>query len=389
MDAQFGVVLPLWSYAADSGALLDRVHGEVGIDFVTVPVITGEQACFRLCAEPRPADADAPALGDEPYFHTEGGWHFPPAMKIYSVAGSRPVKARWFGAADVLARLREHSDRLRIRRFLRIELRAVRALSEHEPHLGQRNAWGQEVPSAGLCACNPGVRELLRATLDDLARYEPAGFELADWMPDHAVDCTRPRPLDWHCPRVRRLLDICFCAACRQVAERAGFDPDQAARSVRVHVRRLVGAPPGAELEPEADTVLDAYGGARVADCAQWLQRLAQADSNHGYRLLDGPETPAVYSNVSPIEKLRRLPANWQPTDDWLKAVPRGQAVLHDDGWSLRAWRPCFNAAASLVHAVSEAVHAGLRIFDFEGLDEAAPDVVTWLKQAVRFARRR
>jgi hypothetical protein len=388
MDAQFGVVLPLWSYAADRGALLDRVHGEVGIDFVTVPVITGEQACFRLCAEPRPADADAPALGDEPYFHTGGGWHFPPAIKIYSVAGSRPVKARWFGATDVLARLREHADRLRVPLVMRIELRAVRALSEHEPHLGQRNAWGQEVPSAGLCVCNPGVRELLRATLDDLGRYEPAGFELADWMPDHAMDCTRPRPLDWHWPTVRRLLDICFCPACRQIAERAGVEPDLAARSVRVRVRRVMGAPLGPEPAREADAVVTEYCAARVADCGQWLRRLAQADAQRVYRLLDGPESPAPYSDVAPVERLHRPAAVLPLKEDRLQGLLRVQALAGFAGWSLPVWRPCFNVAARLVAAVSEAVHAGVRIFDFEGLDEAVPDAVAWLKQAVRFARR-
>jgi hypothetical protein len=374
MDAQFGVVLPLWSYAADRGALLDRVHGEVGIDFVTVPAVTGEKACFRLC--------------DEPYFLTEGGWHFPPTAKVYSVAGSRPVKARWFGATDVLARLREHADRLRVPLVMRIELRAVRALSEHEPHLGQRNAWGQEVPPAGLCACHPSVRELLRAALEDLGRYEPAGSELADWKPDHAADDALPRPLDWHRPTVRRLLDTCFCPACRQIAERAGVDPDQAARSVRVRVHRLVGAPPGAEPAPEADAVVEEYCAARVADCGQWLRRLAQADAHHAYRLLDDPESPAPYSDVAPVERLHRLPADSQLTEDRLQGLVRLQALTRFAGWSLPVWRPCFSAAANLVSTVSAGVHAGVRIFDFEGLDEAVADAVTWLKQAVRFARR-
>jgi hypothetical protein len=342
-----GIVLPLWSYAADDGRLLDHAAGEVGLDHVTVPVVTGVCSQFRL------------AEGcDKPCFHTEGGWHFPPNAKLYAAAGVRPPKARWFGSADHLARLREHVKRLGARLVLRIDLRAVQSLVEQAPLLGQRNAWGQEVPAAGACACNPHVRELLRATLEDLRRYEPAAHELANWMPDHAADCATARPLNWHTP-VRRLLDICFCPACRQIAERGGADPDQAARSVRVRVEQQVTAAPEAQNTVPVDLVLRQYTAARVADCALWLRRLAETDADHRYHLIHALETPLPY-DPPPFDEIVRLPV----------------------------WRPSFTAPAALVRLASDAVANGVRLFDFEGLDEAPPEAVTWLKQAVRFARR-
>jgi hypothetical protein len=377
MDTQFGIVVPLWSYTADGGALLERAAGEVGLDHVTVPVVTGALSAFRLAADP-----------ERPYFRTEGGWHFPPTAKLYGASGVRPPKAAWFGTADALARLREHLDRLHIALVVRIELRAVRILGEREPHLGQRNAWGQEVPPAGLCACNPSVRELLRATLEDLGRYEAKSVELANWRPDHVVWSTPPRPAHWRDPAIRQLLDTCFCPACRQTAERAGVEPDQAARRVRVCVQRLIDAPPGVEPSTEADEVVAAYCAARVADCGLWLQRLAQADAHRDCRLLDGPEPPTSYGDLRPVAQLYRLPADSPLDKEHFERLLQLQARDRFAGWSLPAWRPCFNAAASLVFAVSAATAAGVRIYDFEGLDEAAPDAVTWLKQAVRFARR-
>lgn len=377
MSAEFGIVLPLWSYAADNGELLDRAAGEVGLDHLTVPVVTGAHTQFRLSADVA-----------EPYFHTEGGWHFPADGKAYVAAGVRPIKARWFGSADVLARLCDHATRLGLRLVARIELRAIRELIEREPHLGQRNAWGQEVASAGLCVCNPNVRDLLRATLDDLRRYGPVAFELADWMPDHAVDWSTVRPLAWNLT-VRPLLDICFCAACRQIAERASIDPDQAARSVRVQVGRAVELPAGTTAKKTEDDVVAGYGIARLADCGAWLRRLAEVDAAHRYRLLHALETPTAYED-SPVEELVRLPARALPhlSDDQLDGLLRLARTFQHWRWSLPVWRPTFNEPATLVRLLTEATRAGVQTFDLEGLDEAPPEAMTWLKQAVRFARR-
>jgi hypothetical protein len=143
MPPQFGLVLPLWDYA-DRPEWLDRVAGEIGLDHLTVPVVSGPVESFRLARAIPPDSAAAP------YFATEGGWHFPPNAKSYSSTGVRPTKARWFGAADVLGRLAEHLARLGVRLVARVELRDVSALLHAEEHLAQRNAWGQPILTAGL-----------------------------------------------------------------------------------------------------------------------------------------------------------------------------------------------------------------------------------------------
>jgi hypothetical protein len=375
MGAQFGIVLPLWSYAADHGDLLERVAGEVGLDHVTVPAVSGPQTQFRLGCD-----------REKPYFHTEGGWHFPPNVKAYAAAGVRPTKARWAAATDLLARLREHVGRRGLRMVLRVDLRGVPALVEHEPHLCQRNAWGQEVSSAGACACNPALRELLRATLEDLGRYEPAAYEVVAWFPDHAADGSGVRPLGWHRP-TRRLLDICFCASCRQIAERAGLDADQAARSARVLVERHVAGP---ETDGGSDPVLDGYVEARGADSVLWLRRLAEADAGRRYCLAHGFADVVSLADCAPLERLMSLTPHYGTavSGEVLESVVRLLEITKAEGLAVWPWRPSFESAADLVRLVSETARGGVKAFDFEGLDEALPEAVTWLKQAVRFARR-
>ncbi len=375
MPAEFGVVYALWDFAADEGRLLERVAGEVGIEHLTIPVVTGAQTQFRLGS-----------TAEAPHFHTEGGWHYRTSTKAYAGVALRPAKARWVTGADALAQVRARAAALNVHLLLRVDVRTVRALVDQERHLSQRNAWGQEVPFAGGCACNPELRELLRATLDDLRRYEPAGYELVDWAPDTATDRAAARPLGWH-QAVRRLLDICFCASCRQIAEREGLDPEQAARSVRVRVEHLLAAS-GGETTPDADDpVVAAYVAARAADCCQWLQRLAEGDSERRRFLVRAFGEPPL-GNCAPWVRLTRFPAGCCGPLDGPAWTERLRALPEISALGLPVWRPTFGEAAELVRLVSEAARAGVSTFDFEGLGEGAADAVTWLKQAVRFARR-
>lgn len=375
MAAEFGIVYPLWDAASDDGRLLEQVAGEVGIDHLTVPVVTGAQTQFRL------------ARGHEtPHFHTEGGWHYRASTKVYSGSTLKPTKGRWFAGGDVLADVRRRAAEMGIRLMVRVDLRAVRGLVDNHPHICQRNAWGQEVPFAGGCANNPDLRELLRAVLEDLRRYEPAGIELVDWAPDSPVDRAAARPLSWH-PHVRRLLDACFCASCRQIAERAGVDPDQAARSVRASVERGLAGPHLDDDAPTRDPVLAAYTKARNEDCAHWLQRLAEGDTE-SRRFLVRPFGEPRMGNYAPWVRLVRIPPLRRGPQDAAGWADLERALGEISALSIGVWRPTFADAAEVVRLTSDAVLAGVTTFDFEGLNEAPPEAVTWLKHAVRKARR-
>ena len=192
MTAGFGMVLGPWSHAADGGERLERAAGEVGLDHVTVVAVSGPLAQWQLDER-----------CESPLFETEGGWHFPPLAKHYAAVGIRPVRARWLGSRDALEALGKHAGRLGLRIVARVDVPAVGALAESAA-LGRRSAWGQEVPSAGLCPCNPSVRELIRATLDDLGRYDPVVVELADSGPDRRLSGLMGETVTWH-PLAREL----------------------------------------------------------------------------------------------------------------------------------------------------------------------------------------
>ncbi len=375
MAAAFGIVYPLWDFVADEGALLDRVAGEVGIQYLTVPVVTGARTQFRLAGG-----------GETPHFHTEGGWHFRASAKAYGGGVLKPPKARWFAGGDLLAQVRQQAQQLDVHLMLRLDVRSVRSLVDQERHLCQRNAWGQEVPFAGACPLNPDLRELLRATFEDLHRYEPAGYELVDWMPDCAADRFAGRPLSWN-SYVRGLLDICFCASCRQVAEREDIDPDQAARSVRVQVEQHLADAATDQTPVEHDPLVADYVAARRRETCLWLQKLVEGEAERRLFLVRQLGEPAA-GNCAPWVPLLRCPSSvrngpddpsWQPV---MKMLPETSAL------AMPVWRPAFSEAAELVKMLAEGVHAGVGTFDFEDLSEAAPEAVTWLKQAVRFARR-
>ncbi len=374
MGADYGIVYPLWNYAADGGELLDRAAGEVGLEHVTVPVVTGPQSQFRLTCD-----------REAPYFQTEGGWHFPPQTKLYSAAGGRPPKARWFAAADHLAHLRQHADRLGLRLVLRIAPRSIPALLEHEPHLCQQNAWGQPVAAAGACVCNPALRELLQAAWEDLRQYGPSGWELANWGPD-AWCGGSAAPLPWGGSHAAgRLLAICFCAACRQSAARAGIDPDQVARSVRVQIERQLS---GRRQDEREEPLTTAYNEARHADCHGWLERLAERDGWHGLLRDFESARPELSPEPSSWMRILRLPPSMRVGHEPAPTVAALLRASSASGLSFTPWAPSFVESAELVRFVTNQAAAGARVFDFEGLDAAPAEAVTWLKQAVRFARR-
>lgn len=382
--AAYGMVLPLWHYAADGAHLLERAVGEVGLDHVTVPAVTGPVQDFRL--DP---------LAELPHFETAGGWHYPPKTDrtrgkpaarpaSSSVGRIPPVRATWFGDSDVLENLADHARRLKIELVLRLDVRAAVRFSDFGLHAAQRNAWGQALPTAGACASHPDARELLRTTIEELGRYKPLGFQVVHWLPDDHVDRTLPRPLDWQ-PEARALLDICFCAACRQTAERAGVDADQAARAVRVSVGRL--AEQDADDDGCRDPLVTAYQEARATECADWLRRLAACLGQFRCWLAHESDrtVPSVFFD---LPRLVVVPPTCAIDEDRLQRLLSSITTDLTVGLSLPVWRPAFSEAPRLVRLVGAAARAGVCHFDFEGLPTTAAPALTWLRQAVRFARR-
>ncbi len=368
---QFALVHELWHYAADEGAFLARAAGEISLDALVVPAVTRPVRRFRLV----PGAAT-------PLFVSEGGWHFPPTATAHGESGVRPVKAKWFGSADHLKRLREEAGRRGLRFVLRVDVRGIPGLLEREPRLVHRTAWGQVDSRMGACVLNPELRALLRDTLADLRRYEPAEVELVGWEPDVATLLAGDSSCAWN-STLQRVLDTCFCPACRQIAEQADWDVE---RLVRKIVDGIAGIAQSYDNATELCAALDAYIRVRQEAAAEWLRRLAERKPAGTCVLvrehLEGRET----SVDSGAPWMMRLPSELTESSAWSAAL--AEACDGAVGVSLPAWRPAFDEPAALVRFVRAACDAGVQRFDFEGLDAAPDEAVMWLKQAVRFARR-
>lgn len=144
MAVDFGLVYPPWNHTKAAGNLLDRVVGEVGIDHLTVPAVTGEQTQFRL-------------IGgfESPYFHTEGGWHFPPQVKLYAASGVRPRAAKWLGTRDPIADIREAAEKLGLRVVLRVDLSRVRQIVDQAPQMSVRGTGTSCAPRLARVRATP------------------------------------------------------------------------------------------------------------------------------------------------------------------------------------------------------------------------------------------
>lgn len=384
MAGEFGIVYPLWNHVEGGGSLLERVIGEVGVEHVTVPVITGPHSQFCLFG-PR----------ESPYFHSEGGWHYPAEARLYAASGLRPRSAKWFAQRDVLKKVCELSRGSGIDVNVRIDLPGVIHLRDQAPEMLQRNAWGETYSDWGPCLNNPAFRELVEASLHDLLRYKPDGFQLVsnrvDSLSFELASTTFDRPYG---PG----FEVCFCAACRQVASEH-VDPEQAARSIRAHVAKFCAAlRPGVGSDDllrglQSDEVLHTYVATRVQAAERWLASLAQRHPEHQF--FHGPVNyDSAHIGLHGLDGFKRIEVfDADSCDEGSDAngdeaeepgdPPRVAEALEIGLWF--AWR---QGADSLVRAVSDAVERGVEFFDFTELDETPPETVEWLRQAVRYARR-
>lgn len=392
MNCRFGLVYPLWNLRDEGAALLERVVGQIPLDHLTIPLVTGPLRQFRLAEE-----------FSSPSFRTEGGWHYPAAKSAYATSTVKPRVARWVGKWNGLDTIADFAARHGLKLMLRLDPRRVGGLTDTYSHLRQHNAWREDCPAAGPCVSNADLRQLLRETLDELLAYQPVGFQIVDWAAHHSVEDSAQRPLA-RLAGARQVTELCFCAACREIAlrdakfEQLGVDTDAVARSARVLFERRIADPTDAERAdaPYEDEALAAYVAAIAADTSHWRRQLRERYASQ--TLLD----------FTPISTQRGIPARgagesqadrsgsaqdnaWRP----MLGFPRHAAAppICDEsaaccGRSLWIWRPAYRQASELVSALTDLAAAGTPIVDLEGADEAPAEAVEWLRQAVRFARR-
>lgn len=370
----FGIVYPLWSHADGGGDLLDRAIGEVGIDHITVPVVTGPLVAYRAYATEPPR-----------VFTTDGGWHYPPNTKAY--AGVKPKTAGWFGKRDLLARVCETAEKRGVQVYFRIDMRNIPALLERNPHLRGRNCFGDEMTYAGACLCNPQMRELMEHTLGDLRRYPVAGFELVECEPNPAMAIDVAATSETLGLVMRNGAEHCFCPACRQIAAGAGFELERALSGAQGDIADRLQGP---YMNGDADglceaTAVNEYREVRRADISAWLSNIASRFGDQPIRLVVGggvdptPGCQYMFRDELLYSRFSR---------EWRQHLPEFLPTGGGSGLGYPAWRPVVDSADELVRFVHEVQQRGVTFFDFEHLDESPSEAIDWLRQAVRYAHR-
>lgn len=332
-----GAYFPLWTFR-DGASLLERAVGEIGIDHVVVPVVTGPLSVFR-----NPTHCDPPA------FATEGGWHFPPESKRYSACGIRPHAARWMAQRDWLSQLAEAAEKFAIGVACRAEPAAASAAVDRHDPLLLRDPWGEPFASRAGCLCNPALRELTSAIIADLSR---APFERVE------LQCAAPP-----CTTLQRLMgcglaDACFCAACRQLTEREGVEVNVAMQAARETVTH--GFHATRQHNPALHDALSAMLRIRDTDVTRWIETLQRNGAS------GAPQSGNSGPRVANIGAMRR---------SGLMVELESQSSADDP-------------AGELVRQATSAVEHGAKLLIFTGLDGSPREAITWAKQAARFARR-
>jgi hypothetical protein len=378
MQREFGLIYPLWAHADPDTDLLDRAIGELGLDHVIIPVVTGPLQRLRAFAENPPHQ-----------FVTRGGWNYPPDVQTYTVSSLKPRLAEWCGRRDLLAKAVEAAEQRGAAVHVQVDLCGVLSLVEHEPHIRRRNAWGEDSPECGACPLNADLRELLRETLDDLQRYPHTGVQIVDWAPDLPAAGGMPELFRWN-PPARRLLDMCFCPACRQIAASADLEADLAARSAIVHLRRTLEQPDDASVERriEADEVLQRYIAVREQENERWLDYLAEHLGPRRFAVIfREPEYVRVAYQRLAHPVVLQCPD--QAPDKFLESlIPWLESARGSLGLVLQAGWPAFRSADELVRFVTQAQNLGVARFAFDALETTSPRTLQAAQQAVRFARR-
>jgi len=361
----------------DLGAVLDRLHGEVGLAGLSVWA-----ACPQL-SELRVRDL-RPRV-----FQTRGGVLFQADEKCYADTRCKPIFSTWAKGRNVLTRIAEACGKRGLE--LRVTVSASRPgrLAERYPEMASKNAFGDQ-SQVGLCLSNPDVQVYLCGLVSDLSsNYPVTGVTISDfrleWPEALARELRAPSCLERHfLPQ----LATCFCESCRQQAGRAGADAEMARRSVRTILEaNLLGEAGDRPLagRPGENAPLAEYHRWRAGELSSLWQRAAR-----GCRcdLLLDRGTPASSSADPAAMDL---------------ALPSAVLTQLDDSEDLRAahcpsarrnelcvpeWFATGPYASRLVRTVTQAAELGFAGVEFESLSLLPDSAFTAIKQAVRFARR-
>lgn len=412
---EFGIVFPPWVYRGENDELLARILGEVGPDYVTIPLVTGPFTELR-----------AERTHGGHVVSSSGGWHYQPDAARYAGCSHKPQSADWLHGRDVLPQMLADLRGRGVRVVFRVDPgSALKGLPTTPLPMRIRNVWDEELPWAGPCLLQPESEQLLRGLIADLSVHQPDGWSIVRWKANTSPAFTR-RSMRGFRTRSGGPATVCLCAGCRAVAQRAGLDMDEVCRALTEDFQRLYSqsgggaAPQFAGETARPSNLSSVYSECRLRAEIEIYQRLGAMLGKTRRNWLDTDPLSLTrdesfrdfadwddYVAIHPAA----LPATFEP-DDLELQTPAASAGLTFDmksargtalGFFLRLraapwWPPdgmvlevdavCGEDAPHLVSFAQSAVEQGVSNLEFDGIHLLPRAAVQSLKQAVRFARR-
>lgn len=359
-------------------AVLDRLHGEIGVTGLSVWVGAPPIVQLRV-RDVRPR-----------VFRTRGGVFFHPNEQHYTGTRCKPIISTWVRGREPLKHIAEacaeHAMELRVI----VSAAMTGRLAQRYSEMACKNVFGVESHTA-VCLANPDVRAYLSGLVCDLSgRDNIAGITLTD------VEIAWPEALqnDLHGIELlgqteKPLLATCFCESCHQRATAAQVDVDMARRSVQVILQKSLDA--GLVTDRTLDAVLS--DNVPLAEYYRWrTEELSSvvgclADSCKCELLLDRPFAGADSRQHTdpdpslPAAVITRLD-HPDGLDSALSSVARRNELRLPEGLVIGAHGP------KLVSTVSRAVELGITGVEIDNYGLLPDTALTPIKQAIRFARR-
>lgn len=382
----------IWCYPWDlederAGPMPERIAGETGVDALSVATTYHSVHHFR------PHAGDAPGV-----FSCEAAAHFQPSTACYRGSRIRPLTAAWIKSRNPLARIGEACRRAGLGLRAWTVVCHGSALAARYRDLACCDVFGARSPS-WLCPAHPDVREYAAGLVEDLSSNYPLSvieLEAADYGAGTHVHAHLKRGLDVG-PLEEWLLSLCFCAACRQAAERRGVDAAAVVRSVRAHLEPALSGQPASAMSPleliQSDPLLAPYQAMRtgavveLVDTARRRSRVPLIVHSAWSPLLAAWDA----ASIAPLTGGLLLPA-WSESDaDRQRRIRElAAAVGSSAGVQLGfcGYPPAMPDASELVRRVHAAVTQGHVQVGFYNYGIAPRACLDWMRQAVRFARR-
>ncbi len=380
MACSYGVVYPLWSFADDRGAALERIIDETGIDHVSIPLVGGIVDEFRV--EPS---------GGPHYFFSSGGWHYEFDRKRYESLALKPRAADWLGKRRVLADFLEFAAKKRVSTAFALDVRLGIWTRSEPVRPPQRNFLDEPVEGKGPCQLHADMLDLTQGVLTELAAFGPKFLTVAPWPIDETDGLTYYR-MSQVAPIVTHGLAACFCSSCRALAARAdrSLDLSVTIEMLRDELSRFArGERTATDRSDVIAKNLAEYQRLRVeayqSICTAMHQRCAPTQTRVAVEEIGSAVATARLCG-SDVPDLEIHEYEGEDAETTLRALQ----FVGARGWafSIHVGNGTPGEAAPLVSFVSRLAEFSPVSIDFVDVDCAPRRVVGWIKQAMRFARR-